>query len=221
MKNIERNKAIILREKGMTINEIVARTGYSKASISVWVRNVELTDEHKKRISQKGRSLRSIELRRQARLRNEKEKRDIFMFEAKNAIKAISQKELMLIGSMLYLGEGTKKSKGSASIANGDPEVIQIMMRFFREVCKVPESKFRGHIHIHPHLNIRGAEKYWSLISGIPLSQFFKTYSKPNISSKNKRDSLPYGTFGIYVHDTKVFLTVMAWIEKIKELVLK
>ena len=65
------------------------------------------------------------------------------------------------------------------------------------------------------------AEKYWSEITNIPISQFYKTYSKPSVASKGKKDSLPFGTFDIYVCDTKLFLTIMGWIEGIKRFTIK
>ena len=92
------------------------------------------------------------------------------------------------------------------------------MMIFFRRVCKIPESKFRGYIHLHPHLSQERAENYWSKVAGIPLSQFFKTYNKPNKSSQNKKDSLPFGTFDIYICDTELFLKLKGWREKVYEL---
>lgn len=84
-------------------------------------------------------------------------------------------------------------------------------MRFFSIVCKVPDAKFRGYIHIHPHLNYRQAERYWSDVSGIPLEQFFKTYRKPNKSSQSKKNSLPFGVMDIYVLDSKLFLQICGW----------
>jgi hypothetical protein len=93
------------------------------------------------------------------------------------------------------------------------------MMRFFKEVCKVPDEKFRGHVHTFSHLNAETAEKYWSEISGIPINQFYKTYSKPSIASLHKKDNLPYGTFQIYVCKTEIFLRIMGWIAGLKEFV--
>ena len=85
----------------------------------------------------------------------------------------------------------------------------------------VEDKKFRGHIHIHSHLDVKKAEQYWSRVSTIPRSQFYKTYTKPSIASKGKKDNLPYGTFDIYVNNTKLFLQIIAQIEKIKKLVLQ
>ena len=115
------------------------------------------------------------------------------------------------MGVMLYWAEGGKTQRGLVRFSNGDPEMIKIMMAFFRRVCQVPEEKFRGYIHIHPHLDHKKAEKYWAVVTNIAQSKFFKTYRKINISSKNKRDSLPFGVFDIYICDTELFLKISGW----------
>lgn len=221
MKTHEKKLATEMRRQGKSMNEIVKKLGVSKGSVSLWVRDVKLTKEQRKNLSLRGFSVDAIEKRRINRLRNEHNKRTLIMKEAKKDIKEISDYELKIIGSMLYLGEGRKSGRGTVSIANSDPDVIRIMMKFFRKICKVKEEKFRGHIHIHSHLNRRKAEEYWSKVSRIPINQFYKTYTKQSIASKNKKDNLPLGTFDIYVCDTKLFLTIMGWIEEIKRLTLK
>lgn len=220
MKLLERQRARVLRKQGMSINEIVKEAGLSKASVSEWVRDIILTKAQRKRISEKGRSFESIERRRRSRLFNEQAKRQIIIDTAKKDYRHISLKELRLVGIILYLGEGGKATRGMVRLANSDPAIIKIMMRFFREICKVSDSKFRASIHTFTHADVKKTEKYWSKISGIPRSQFFKTYTKPSSASLQKRNTLPFGTFDIYVCDTKLFLTIAGWIEKIKELII-
>ena len=220
MKITEKEKARKLRKQGKSINQIVAEAGLSKASVSEWVRDIVLTKSQKDKISKRGRSIESIEKRRISRLKNEQNKRQIIINKAKKDIIKISLKELKLIGIMLYWGEGGKTGR-VVRLANSDPEIIKIMMRFFREICNVPENKFNGHIHTFAHANINKTEKYWSKITRIPKKQFYKTYIKPSSASLQKRNTLPFGTFDIYVCDTKLFLTIIGWIEKIKEILLK
>src|SRR5690606_3441724 len=130
----------------------------------------------------------------------EAQKRQAIINKSEKSVPKINTKTLWLIGTMLYWAEGGKTQR-MVRFSNGDPEMIKIMMGYFRQVCEVPESKFRGYIHIHPHLDYGKAEKYWSETSGIPLNQFFKTYRKSNKASQNKKDSLPNGVFDIYVMD--------------------
>jgi hypothetical protein len=217
MKIVERDRARVLREQGKSINQIVAETGLSKASVSLWVRDIVLTAKQKQRISERGRSVESIEKRRINRLFNEKQKRQAVMDQAGRDIISISREELKLIGVILYLGEGAKRG-GIVGMTNSDPSVIKIMMRFLREVCLVPESKFRAYIHTFAHANIEKTEKYWSDITNIPRKQFYKTYTKPSAASLQKRNTFPWGTMDIYVCDTKLWLTILGWIEKIKKL---
>lgn len=218
MKIVEKQKAIALRSEGRSIKDISRLVGVSKASVSVWVRDVVLDKKQLNVLKKKGFSSEVIERRRHKRIENEKAKRDAIAILAEKEIKNISQRDLRIIGLCLYWGEGGKTHKGAARISNSDSAVIKVMMRFFREICMVEEKKFRGHIHIHSHLDIEKSEKYWSRISGIPRTQFFKTYAKPSVASMNKKDSLPYGTFDIYVCNTKLFLQIIAQIEKIKKL---
>ena len=217
MKYTEKKKALVLRKRGESLKSIASQLGVSKSSVSTWVRDVPLSMEQLKFLGQKGFTSEAIEKRRMTRNANEKTKRDKVMLEGARNIRALSKNDLRIVGLCLYWGEGGKTIRGMARISNSDPAVIKVMMRFFREVCLVEEKKFRGSIHIHSHLESHKAEKYWSTISGIPQSQFYKTYAIPSIASKGKRDTLPYGTFDIYVCSTKLFLEIIGQIEKIKE----
>ena len=122
---------------------------------------------------------------------------------------------------MLYWGEGGKTGNWSVRVANSDPAIIRVMMRFFREVCMVSEDKFRAHIHTFENADVQKTEKYWSKISGIHKEQFYRTYIKPSRASLQKRKTLPFGTLDLYVHSTQLFLTIKGWIEKVKELTIK
>ncbi|OGZ33862.1 MAG: hypothetical protein A2174_01805 [Candidatus Portnoybacteria bacterium RBG_13_41_18] len=215
METQKRNIARGFRIKGCSINEIVKYTNFSKSSVSLWVRDVKLTKEQKRRLSEKGIKKETIEQRRATRLKNEDAKRQLIIDDAQKRIKKLSEKELWLIGTMLYWAEGGKTERGLVRFSNGDPEMIKFMMVFFRNICKVPEKKFRAYIHIHPYLDSKKAEKYWSYITKIPLANFFKTYQKPNRSSKNKRHTLPHGTLDIYICNTELFLKIFGWVKGI------
>lgn len=218
MKYLEKQKAIKLRQNGNSIKDIARDLGVAKSSVSIWVRGVVLTKKQLTSLSSKGVSIEVIEKRRTKRIYNEQVKRDNIMMLAGRDIIKVSKHELRLIGLCLYWGEGGKTNQGVARISNSDPAVIKVMMRFFKEICLVEQSKFRGHIHTYSHLNAKEAEAYWSDISGIPKEQFYKTYIKRSISSQGKKDKLPYGTFDIYVCSTKLFLEIIGQIEKLKQI---
>jgi hypothetical protein len=206
-----------LRKRGWSINEICSKFNFAKGSVSLWVRNIELTEAQKQRLSQKGLKKEVIERRRKTRLKKENDRRQIIIDKAKKDIKKISEKDLKNIGIALYWAEGAKANRGNVQFSNSDPKMIKIMMIFFKKICKIPKEKLRGRIHIHSHLDAKKAEKYWSSISCIPLNQFYKTYCKPSISSKHKKDSLPFGTFDITICNTELFLKIKGWIEAMSD----
>lgn len=217
MKTKEKLEAIQLRTQGVSMGEIAETLGVAKSSVSYWVRDVPLTSEQRIRLNRNGHSIDAIEKRRIARLANTKKRRQKLMAVAAKEVPTLAQDVLWCIGVALYWGEGGKTQQ-TARLANSDPAIIKLAMRFFRETCNVPEEKFRGHVHTFSHTNAKKAEEYWSNISGMPRNRFYKTYIKQSSASKQKRNTLPYGTFQVYVHDSEFFFRLMGWIKKIKEL---
>lgn len=217
MKSKFKQKSIEMREEGYSVKEIADTLNVAKGSVSTWVKNVALTSSQKLRLKQKSHSPEVIEKRRQSRLKNESDKKKQIIDAAAKEIAKINKQELKILGLGLYWGEGSKTMKGMARISNSDPSIIMMGMRFFREVCEVKEEKFRAHIHIHSKEATEEAEKYWSKITGIPTSQFFKTYAIKSKSSKNLRQTLKYGTLDIGVGDTRLLLRILGWIDGLKK----
>lgn len=213
----DREKAISLRKKGYSVKRIAQEIGAAPGSVSVWVRSVTLSASQKEKLKKHCHSPLVIEKRRQSRLRNELFKKNTAIEEASKDISILDEKMIRVIGASLYWGEGSKSKIGCARITNSDPVLIKMMMRFFREVCKVPDNKFRAHIHIHSTDSAKQAEMYWSGIIGIPTSQFYKTYTIKSVSSKNRRFTLPYGTVEVGVGDVRLHLKIMGWIEGLRK----
>lgn len=216
MKLEEKKQAIKFRKQGMAMGEIAKKLEVAKSSISYWVRDVKITKQQRAQLNANGHSVDAIEKRRIARLANTQKRRELIRQTARAEVPDLITQPLWCIGVALYWGEGGKTQQ-TARISNADASVIRTMMRFFREICGVSEEQFRGHVHTFAHANIVETVKYWSGVSGIPPTRFFKTYCKPSSASKQKRDSLPNGTLQIYVHDSDFFFRLMAWIEYFKQ----
>lgn len=210
MKRELRQSARKLRQQGYAMNEIVMQLKASKASVSLWTRDIELTQKQLKVLRGRPYTSSAIEKRRKSRLLHETTKQNIVIDAAVNDIPKISYENLLLIGVSLYWGEGTKKKKNVVEFTNSDPLMIKVMMEFFSTVCKVKSKKFRGHVFLHEHLSISNAELYWSKATQIPRTQFHKTSIQQN-RNRIKKDTLPYGTFAIIVCDTRLRLKIEGW----------
>ncbi len=217
MKLEQKQKAIALRKKGLSISSIASELHVSKSSVSTWVRDVEMSKNILDKIRSRSHTAAVVERRRMTRIKKEEAYRSDIIRKAKSEIRHLSPEELLLVGTALYWGEGSKKKRGMVEFTNSDPRMIKFMKYFLREVCAVPEDKFRGHVYLHAHLSPHKAEAYWSGVSNIPLTQFHKTSIQKN-KKKLQKDTLPFGTFAIVVCDTKLKLTIMGWIEGLGEL---
>jgi predicted transcriptional regulator len=215
MKSCEQKEAVRLRQKGISMGEIASTLGVAKSSVSLWVRDIKLTDSQRARLNKNGHSIAAIEKRRTARLIQTKIRRDEWKEQAMLEASLLSKNTLWCIGVSLYWGEGGKTQM--ARISNSDPALIRTMMNFFRNCCDVSEEKFRGHIHAFAHSDVKQIERYWSDITHIPEHRLFKTYIKQSSASLDKRHTLPYGTFQIYVQDTSFFYRMLGWLEYIKQ----
>jgi transposase-like protein len=218
MKADEQKIARKMRKDGFSIKTIAKELDVSKGSVSRWVNDIILSNLQLQSLRNNSYTTQAIEKRRISRLTKENRRRQIIVDQAKLNIKNdISEEILFFIGVSLYWAEGSKTRRNIVHFSNADPRLIRIMMLFFKRICKVPNLKFRGHVHLHPHLNRKVAESYWSEVSNIPLDQFFKTSQPKNKASQNKKDSLPFGTFNIYVCNTELFLKIKGWMEGIAD----
>ena len=214
----ERERARELRRRGWSVRAIAQKIKCAKSSVSVWVRDIPLTPEQIERLKSnqdKGRAKAANHPNsskfKWARIRQ------CISDDAKREISSnCSLKELKLVGTALYWAEGYMASRNSFVFANSDAGMIKLMMRFLIKVCRIPLNKLRGRVNIHPHLDIKKAQQYWSQISGIPLRQFYKPLLAVSRSSKQKRRTLPYGTFRIIVSDVVLCSRIKGWIEGVR-----
>lgn len=207
MKFSEKIKAVKLRKHGYSYDKILKKVKVSKSTLGIWLRDIELTPHQKEKLL-KGRELsRYAGAKAQQRKRIERTKKIIN--EAKKEINHFLKETLFLPGLMLYWAEGAKSNE-MIKFSNSDPLMIKLMMRWFREICRVHENKFRIALHIHELHCRKDVEKYWSRITGIPLSQFQKTYVNPT-SLGQRRNILYNGTCVICVFNKDLFRRIQGW----------
>lgn len=76
MKKLEQERAIKLRTQGYSIKKISEKLNVSKSSVSLWVRNVVLSEAQLSTLASNSHSSLAIERRRQSRLKSEEVKRN-------------------------------------------------------------------------------------------------------------------------------------------------
>ncbi len=208
MKFEEKIRAIELRKQGYSYPKILSLVNVSKSTLSLWLRDVNIPTD-KLRLLAKGREIsraKAAEKRKELRLQNIKE---VVGFSRKDFKKHVNE-NLFSIGLSLYWAEGDKHKQERVKFTNSDPLMIKFMMRWFREICNVPEKKFRISLHVH-NLHIKkDVVRFWSNTTGIPSSQFHKLYIK-NSTLHQRRNILYNGTCGIVISDKNLFRKILGW----------
>lgn len=219
MRTKEREKARQLRRKGWSIRAIAQKINCAKSCVSIWVRDIPLTPEQieKLKSAQDKARAKAVQHPNSSKFRWARIRQQIIEEAKKQIPQKWSLENLRILGAGLYWAEGYTASRNLFVFANADSNMIKLMIFFLRKVCGIPNSKLRGKVNIHPHLDIEQATKYWSKISGIPRKQFYKPLLAISKASKHKRKTLPYGTFRIIISDVRLCSKIKGWINGIKE----
>ncbi|HBQ50385.1 hypothetical protein A3B42_03925 [Candidatus Daviesbacteria bacterium RIFCSPLOWO2_01_FULL_38_10] len=191
----EREKAIYLRQQGKSYSEIMLLIPVSQSSLSLWLRDVVLTDEQRKRLLLKKQIGQAEGGRVKRRFRELKETKTINV--AKKAIGKLSKREIWLLGIIAYWCEGSKQRKGNISqgvaFANSDPFLIRLFIRWVKEFCQIKDEDISFNLYIHKTGNIPSALDFWGGRLGIEARDFGKTYIKNhNVLTKRKNTGEDY-----------------------------
>lgn len=215
-----------LRLRGKSYTQIMSALNLkSKGTINYWLKGLVLTKKAKELLSKNSklsykRGLQKANENRQKK--TELENLESFSF-GKNKINKIDSYNLMILGSSLYWGEGTKAELKNTSyrmlaFTNSDSLMVSVFMKFLREILLVPENKICGGVHIYPSIDRDKAKKFWSKITKIPKDKFY-IIEQVSRASKGKRqiNSLPFGTVVIKVGGRKYFYIVKGMISGLIE----
>jgi transcriptional regulator with XRE-family HTH domain len=168
-----------LRAAGLTYSEIARKTGASKASLSLWLRDQARpggrsydAEEHFRRIQPLGaaaRSARAKELQRNANI------------QGAEAVGELSARDLFIAGLALYWAEGSKdkpwRRNGRVVLINGDPGVLHVFLAWL-DLIGVPESERTYRLNIHESADVEAQERWWADELGVPISSFCRATIK-------------------------------------------
>jgi transcriptional regulator with XRE-family HTH domain len=213
IKTAERERARRLRrEEGASVKELARLLGVSKSSVSLWVRDIELTEAQylalRRRMGGRIDGSRANAVRALARRRMEQDS---------GRMRARRGRLLHAAGCMLYWAEGSR-SRNVIEFTNSDPAMVSFFLRFLRECYSVPNPKITVTCNLFAdHLERqREIEQFWLDMLRLPheclrkssVNVYFK-YSK-----KKRRNRLPYGTCRLKVCDTRIVQSIYGAIQE-------
>ena len=204
------------REDGLPINEIARRVGVSKSSVSLWVRDIELTGDQIAAL----RLMNPAYNRQLSGWTKVAERHRANRVAAQESGRALARRcePLHLAGCMLYWGEGAKGPPNQVCFSNSDPEMVRLFVTSLKEYFEIRDSDIRISCHLFAdHLQRqREIERYWLDVAGVPDESLRKSvvnlYSR---SSKRKRvNKLPNGTCQVVLSRVLVLQSILGSIQE-------
>jgi transcriptional regulator with XRE-family HTH domain len=203
-KTKEKEEAIALRKRGMSIGEIARKLLVSKSTASGWCRDISLSSEAISKIAKKGKEksieglMRYSESVRQQRIKNTQ----VSMKKGATELGHLSDRDVYCIGLGIYWGEGYKTGNQEFGFTNSDPQMISFYIRWLQTVFLVKTEDLILRVSINQlHRNrIEEVEAFWVRHTEVPLCQFTKPSFVKTTSKKMYKDhSTHMGTLRIKV----------------------
>jgi hypothetical protein len=216
LKTDERKQARRLRsENGLSMREIAARLSVSRSSVSLWVRDIALTEEQHEALRQRnpiyngqlaGNSTTSA--RRRAERRS---------FQEHGRALARRGDATHAAGCMLFWAEGSR-NQNSVRFSNSDPEMVRTFVDFLRRYFDLADEQIRLTCHLYAdHAERqREIEHFWLDVTRLPEASLCRSvvnvYSK--YSARKRVNMLPYGTCRVVVNRTSVVQSIYGAIQE-------
>lgn len=218
-KILEKKEAVRLRKEGKTYSEILSQIHVAKSTLSIWLGEAGLAKPQKQRITE----LRMISQKKGAlkRKTNRIESSANIFEKAESEVGAISDRDLWLIGTMLYWAEGTKQKDWNVSqslqFTNSDPVMIKVFLLWLRNSLKIEDSELIISLAIHENNKNRLGTviNHWKGITGMKDPFSDRVYFKRH-KDKGYRRNLGekyYGTVRVTVkRSTDLNRKVTGWV---------
>lgn len=213
MKAELREKARELRLQGMSVKSIAKQINAAISSVSMWVRNIPLSEEQKKILKKSSGGSQSVRLecanKKRATHRKIREK-----YQEEGQQKAICGEALHAFGCALYWGEG-RKERNCVELANSDPYLLILFKQFLDYYFQLEDNDY--HIAINCYLNnglsMFEIEQFWLKMLNLPTSCLRKSTINP-IKEKHNGRKLIYGVCKLIVCKTHIIQHIYGAIQE-------
>lgn len=174
-----------LRKQGLSYSEIQRQVLVAKSSLSLWLKDISLSPDQKKRLiklntlgQQAGARTRHLQKIKQLKILKQEVEKDIPNF---------INNPFFVMGIVLYWAEGNKQKPWNPSqrfvFGNSDPRLVLLMRKWLKTFYGLEDSQTIFRLYIHRSANVKNAVNKWSKIMNIDSMQIKITLKK---HKKNK-----------------------------------
>lgn len=181
--------AIGLRKKGFSYSEIRSAAKIPKSTLSLWLKNIKLSESEEQRLEQKRFEAR----KRGSKTRMEKISEAIEKIKNNSAkdIGKISKRELWLVGIVMYWKNKNRNDpRRGVSFSSSDPSQIKLFLKWLQEIGGIKDQEIMLDVFIGKNEkdSINEGISYWSKITRFPADWFTRVYYlNNNLNNKNNK----------------------------------
>ena len=198
-RKLDKQKALIMRQKGMSYSQIKEKLGISKSTLSGWLYNMPLSPKRIREL-QADSPIRIEKYRNTMRAKREARLNQVYKKFEKD-IGSFSKRDLFIAGLFLYWGEGTKTQKTSVVLTNTNPAMLKFFIRWLK-LFNVKRKDLKIKLHLYSDMDIKKSIDFWSKELKISKSQFTKPYiKKTTFSSITYKNGFGKGTCCVMFDD--------------------
>lgn len=198
------------------MKEIARLLGVSRSSVSLWVRDVPLTDDQRAELVRRNPIYNGQRLgaRRNAALGHARRAG----YQREGRARAATADALYVSGCMLFWAEGDKR-RDCLRLGNSDPALLRYFVTFVRTNFHLADRDFRVTCNLFAdhESRQREIEDFWLRTLDLPRTclnrSIVNRYSK--YSQKKRRNKLPYGTARVAVYRTEIVQTIYGSIQEL------
>src|SRR5680860_106772 len=175
----EKERAIELRKKGLSYNDILREIPVAKSTLSNWLKDLPLTKDEKGYLKTRMNS--NISRGRikaaAANRKNRHLKEQAWRKVAEELFYLYEDNPFFYTGVALYWAEGSKRSS-ACSFVNSDFIMVNLFVRWLEVFASVPRTSLYLRLYIHKHYAHENCEQFWARELKVPIEQFKKTVYK-------------------------------------------
>ena len=212
-----RETAVAMRKEGRSYREIEAVAGVAKSTLSLWLRDIPLTEEQQLALTRRspaGASKRARAIRAGAAQR-----RACIESDARQQITQLSESELFVAGVVAYWAEGSKnkpwRTGARVSFLNSDPSMIRLFLSWL-SLVGVDRERLLFRVCIHESADVPEAERFWAEVVGIDATSLQRTTLKRH-NPRTVRRNIGEGYYGCLCvavrRSAELNLQIAGWFE--------
>lgn len=209
----DRQKAELLRLKGMSYRAISQKLCIPVSTLSTWFKRAAWSSQIKEKLSQEIRtpSGKTIRAMAEANRRRWSQHREQGRAEADQEFVSLRQESLFLAGLGLYWAIGDKVLENNVvKLSSADPDIVRVFFGFLKAYAKVQSDAVQVRMVLYPDLIENVQKNFWSRATGIPGSLFKKPIRLGGRSPK-KRNS--YGVCLVMANSRYLKEKICRWVE--------